>query len=94
MIGKTLLQFGASWCGPCKQISSHVENLAHKYFLSHLLTLVKVDIEKSPDLANFHHIRSVPTFILMDGDKEIARVAGSSIPALENMLKNNIGIKA
>ena len=72
-----LLDFHASWCGPCKTMRPHVERLAQAGY-----PIKSVDIDASPELAKRYKITGVPAFVVIDGDgKEMARSTGAQPPA-------------
>jgi thioredoxin 1 len=56
------VDFYADWCGPCRSIAPKIDDLAKKH---HHVTFLKVDIEESPELADFYNIQSLPTFMLL-----------------------------
>ncbi|WP_414052527.1 thioredoxin family protein [Macrococcus animalis] len=76
-----ILNFTASWCGPCKMFHPVLEKLDEKY--NEHIQIVKVDIDKNRALALQFEILSVPTTIIIDNGKELQQLAGF-IP-LENM---------
>lgn len=57
-----LLEFGATWCAPCKAIAPELEALARE--LEGKANVLTVDIDRSPQLAREMGIRSVPTFVV------------------------------
>lgn len=62
--GRFLVDFYATWCGPCKMLESVLEGLEDK------INIVKVDIDKFPNLASEYRVMSVPTLIFfVDGEK-------------------------
>ncbi len=62
-----LVDFWATWCGPCKQVGPVVEELAQEY--SGRARMVKVDVDKNPKLSAQYGIRSIPTLMVFrDGD--------------------------
>lgn len=71
---KTLVWFSAEWCGPCKVIKPVLENLEEK--VSDMVKIVKADISNTEDNTKRFNIKNIPTCVLIDGEKEIARFSG------------------
>ncbi|MCW3088034.1 MAG: Thioredoxin [Sediminibacterium sp.] len=57
-----LVDFTAAWCGPCKMMAPILEQV--KRLLGERVTIIKVDIDKSPQTANAFQVQGVPTLIL------------------------------
>ncbi len=57
-----LVDFTATWCGPCKMMAPVLEQV--KRNLGDRITIIKIDIDKSPQTANAYGVQSVPTLIL------------------------------
>lgn len=72
--GKTLVLFSADWCGPCKIIKPSLEKLESE--LAESIKIVKADVGVAESSAKKFNIRNIPTCVLIDGDKEIARFSG------------------
>lgn len=70
-----LVDFWASWCGPCRSMAPEFEKAAAA--LEPDMRLVKVSTEEAPALAQDLAIRSIPTLVLFRGGREIARAAGA-----------------
>ena len=71
--GSAIVQFSATWCGPCKTLSKSLEANEDK-----LATPVyKLDIDADPELASEYGVRSVPTMIRFFEGKEIDRIIGA-----------------
>jgi thioredoxin 1 len=81
-----MVDFYATWCGPCKQLAPIVEALAKDY--TGKLKVVKLDIDEAPAVASSHGIMAVPTVMLFKGGAEKAKFTGfRPRPALESEIK-------
>lgn len=82
----TLVDFYATWCGPCKMMHPVLKELASD--VKGEAKILKVDIDKNQKLANKLGIRSVPTFIIYKSGKEMWRKSGGmSKGALANQIQ-------
>lgn len=78
--GSVVIDFFATWCGPCKRIAPAFEKLAES--LSSVIFL-KVDVDESPELVNQFDVSSMPTFVFLKNGKEVKRVEGADMAGLE-----------
>ena len=70
-----LIDFYASWCGPCKGLAPVLEELSEEY--ADKIDIYKIDIDEEAELASIFNIRSVPTLIFapMKGEPQMAQGA-------------------
>lgn len=68
-----LVDFFATWCGPCKMLGPVMEEIAKE---RSDIKVVKVDIDKDPDLATQYDVMSVPTVILFKDGKNVHQAVG------------------
>jgi thioredoxin 1 len=69
-----LLDFGATWCGPCKALEPSIAALAKQY--GDRVTIGKLDIDESQEVAMRFGIMSVPTVVMLKEGKEVHRFSG------------------
>ena len=69
-----LLDFTASWCPPCQRLAPVIDRLAEKY--AGKVTVGKVDVDESQDIARKYGIESVPTILFFNGGELVDTVQG------------------
>ena len=80
-----LVDFHATWCGPCKMLAPVLVDV--KKDLGDRLTIIKVDIDQQPDIARAYSVQGVPTLILFRNGQTLWRQSGAmSKPQLKNFL--------
>ena len=70
----TLVDFHATWCGPCKTLAPILDQLKSKK--GQALRILKIDVDKNPTIADQLGIRGVPTLIYYKNGKQIWRKSG------------------
>ena len=69
-----LVDFFAEWCGPCKMMAPILKDV--KQELGESVTIIKVDVDKSPQAASEYQVQGVPTLILFKNGKTLWRQSG------------------
>lgn len=84
-----LVDFWASWCGPCTVVAPHVAEVAQAY--RGKLKVCKVDIDEAPDSASRHEVMTIPTLVVFTRGIEADRIVGA-VPrsAIETMVKRHL----
>jgi len=87
-----LVDFWATWCGPCLTMAPIVEELAEEH--TDRVKVVKMDVDQNPETARTYGISAIPTFIVFHEGKEVTRYKGStSKRGLESMLEQVAAVK-
>ena len=82
----TLVDFFATWCGPCKMQSPILDELKNK--VGDAANIVKVDVDCNPDISAKYQIRSVPTIIIFKNGEPQWRASGlQQLEVLEDKIR-------
>jgi len=83
--GQVIVDFWAEWCGPCKTQTPILEKFATA---NAGVTIVKVNVDESPQIASAMSIRSIPTLVVFEGGQALAGAMGvQNAPALKSLLE-------
>ena len=80
-----LIDFWATWCGPCKRLGPIIEEIAAEYEGKAIIG--KCDIEENDELTEKFGIMNVPTVVLLKGGQEVDRVVGL---AMKNIYQDKL----
>lgn len=82
----TLVDFFATWCGPCKMQGPVLDELKNK--VGDAANIIKVDVDRNPDFSAKYQIRSVPTLIIFKNGEPQWRASGlQQLEVLEEKLR-------
>lgn len=79
-----LIDFFATWCGPCKTLAPILKQV--KDNLGERITILKIDVDKNQELSSKYQVRGVPTMILFQNGKQLWRQSG--VLTKEEIIKN------
>lgn len=79
----TVIDFNASWCGPCKMLNPVLDELSKDF------DIIKIDVDKNQDIAAHYQIMSVPTLVyIKDGKQFLAEPGFKPKDYIEQKLKD------
>ncbi|XP_043649649.1 thioredoxin-2 [Drosophila teissieri] len=84
-----LVEFFATWCGPCAMIGPRLEQLASDYF-GRMLVL-KIDVDLNEDLAVQYEVNSMPTFLIIKNRVTLIQFVGSNVDRVVNTVEKFVG---
>ena len=85
----TLVDFYATWCGPCQSMMPILDQVKNK--LGNSIRILKIDVDKNQDIAARFKVRGVPTFVLFQNGEILWRQSGGmDISTIINKVKSSI----
>ncbi|KAG6337067.1 hypothetical protein ID866_2020 [Astraeus odoratus] len=80
----TVIDFHATWCGPCHAIAPTFEALAKQY---PNVSFLKCDVDAARDVASAYKVSAMPTFIFLKGNTQVHTIKGADRVGLQNAVK-------
>merc|ERR1719336_2749226 len=81
-----VVDFFATWCGPCKMISPHLEEMDKNM---DDVVFLKVDVNDCEDVAAKYNITAMPTFKFIKNGSEVADLTGANVEKLKEIVNSN-----
>lgn len=82
-----VVDFYATWCGPCKMISPMVEKFSEEYSQA---DFYKVDVDAVPEAAQKYGVTAMPTFLYFKNGTEITKVVGANPAGIKQTIAANV----
>lgn len=79
-----VVDFSATWCGPCKRVAPLYDELSNRYDRA---VFLKVDVDKCPETAASQGVSAMPTFILYRNKVKVGKIQGADISTVESKIK-------
>ena len=83
-----LVDFFATWCGPCKMMAPVLEKLSEKY--AGKVDFAKIDVDENPESAAKYQVRSIPYMVLFKDGEVVDSVLGAVPPTQLEMLFSKV----
>ncbi|TFK30932.1 thioredoxin-domain-containing protein [Coprinopsis marcescibilis] len=82
----TVIDFHATWCGPCHAIAPKFESLSREF---KNVNFLKCDVDAAAEVAGQYKVSAMPTFVFLKGDTKVDQVKGANASALESAIRKH-----
>jgi len=89
----SLIDFWATWCGPCRRLAPIVEEIEKEF--EGKINVFKLDVDENPETSTHYGVRSIPTLLLFKGGKVVKTIIGLQskekiVASIEEVLNSEI----
>jgi len=81
-----VIDFHATWCGPCKMIAPHMEEMSKSM---DDVVFLKVDVDECEDIAEEHKVTAMPTFVFWKDGKQVTVLTGANVEKLKDLVNTH-----
>jgi thioredoxin 1 len=85
-----IIDFFATWCGPCRAIAPELDELAQEFKSSVIIVKIDVDNQDMTEVMSRHKIRAMPTFIFIKNGKILDKVEGAKISDIKKKVEKHL----
>lgn len=82
----TVVDFYASWCGPCKRIAPQIDELAQQ---KPDVNFVKVDVDQAREISQQYPVRAVPTILFFRNGSQVNKIEGADISRITSIVNSS-----
>eukprot|EP00178_Gracilaria_changii_P004408 TRINITY_DN1705_c0_g2_i1.p2 TRINITY_DN1705_c0_g2~~TRINITY_DN1705_c0_g2_i1.p2 ORF type:complete len:110 (+),score=22.49 TRINITY_DN1705_c0_g2_i1:24-353(+) len=84
-----VIDFYATWCGPCKMISPEIVKLSDSEEWGSKCMFLKVDVDENEEVTGQYKVSAMPTFVFLKNGSKVAEFSGANKDKLLETIKNN-----
>lgn len=81
-----VIDFHATWCGPCKMIAPFFQELSEEF---QDVVFLKVDVDEVEDVAGQYNVSSIPKFVFIKNKNQVAEMLGADQEKLKNLVSEH-----
>ena len=81
-----VVDFHATWCGPCKMVAPHLEEMSKTM---EEVVFLKVDVDDCEDIAAEYKITAMPTFLFIKSKAKVADLTGANVEKLKELVNTH-----
>ncbi|KAF5402401.1 Thioredoxin-domain-containing [Paragonimus heterotremus] len=84
--GLVVIDFFATWCGPCKEVAPQFAQFSEKYSN---VCFLKIDVDQFPEATDTYKVSAMPTFVFLKGGHVVETVVGGNITKVEAAIQKH-----